>query len=156
MIKPNFVAAYQVDTKGPEGPLYLLLKRSEETYLPGIWQMVTGKIEQNESAAFAVVREMKEETGLTSQEIYNVDVTMFYNQKNSQISFSSNFCAYTNSKDSITLSKHEHSEYKWCSFKEALSLLAFPAQKETLSFIHHQFVMNKPHSVNLVEVCLQV
>lgn len=155
MMQPNFIAAYLVDTSGAE-PLYLLLRRSKLSYLPGIWQMVTGKVEAGENACFSVQREIKEETGLKQTELYNVDVTMFYDQSKGRIAYSANFCAYVSKEDPIMLSESEHDAYQWCTVSEAASLLAFPAQKETLSFIHRHYVLEKPHSINRVNTSVKV
>jgi dATP pyrophosphohydrolase len=150
MTQPNFVAGYIVDNKSNQEPLYLLLRRAPHSYLPGIWQMVTGKLNSEESAGSAITREIFEETGLESSTIFNVDVTMFYDQFKKRIAFSANFCAFINSSEPITLSPKEHDQYQWCTYAEALSLLAFPAQKETLTFINKWFVLQEPNSVNLL------
>ncbi len=152
MTYPNFVAGYIVDIAEKSQPLYLLLKRSKNTYLPGIWQMVTGKVLPNEPASQAVYREINEETGLKLKEIYNVDVTMFYDQIKKKIAFSANFCAYANKNNSIILSDNEHDSYQWCSFSEAFSILAFPSQKETLKFIHNHYVLQKANEANLINL----
>ena len=152
MTQPNFVAGYIVAAKEKEEPLYLLLRRSQKSCLPGIWQIVTGKLNPNENAAQAVQREILEETSLVCLEIYNVDVSMFYEQSKKRIAFSANFCAFANHLSSINLSKTEHDEYRWCTFSEAYSLLAFPSQKETLAFIHKHYVLQKPHSVNVLQI----
>jgi len=44
---------------------FLSLKRSPEQYYPNLWQMVSGKIKENETAYQSAIREIKEETGLT-------------------------------------------------------------------------------------------
>lgn len=148
MVQPNFVAGYIVHHNAPQEPKYLLLRRSQKSYLPGIWQMVTGKLNPDETTANAVKREILEETGLECTNIYNVDVTMFYDQSKNRIAFSANFCAFIDSANPVTLSEMEHDSYKWCTLTEACSHLAFPAQKETLSFIHKYYVLQKPHHVN--------
>lgn len=151
MTQPNFVAAYIVDLESQKEPFYLLLRRSEQSYLPGIWQIVTGKIEHNESASLAVVREINEETSLSCTDLYSIDVTMFYEQTKNHIAFSANFCAYANINNVVSLSKIEHDRYQWCTFIEAFELLAFPSQKETLKFIHQFYVLQKPNPVNKVQ-----
>lgn len=151
MTQLNFVAGYIVDPSAPKEPLYLLLRRSQHSYLPGIWQMVTGKLNPEESASLAVHREILEETGLICKEIYNVDVTMFYDQSKNRIAFSANFCAFASYLQPVILSPKEHDQYQWCTLAEAFSLLAFPAQKETLAFINKQYVLQKPHLVNLLK-----
>lgn len=155
MTQPNFIAGYIVDPCAHCEPLYLLLRRSQKIYLPGIWQMVTGKLEAGETACRAVQREIYEETGLTSIEIYNVDVTMFYEQAKNRIAYSANFCAYVSKDAPITLSANEHDTYQWFPFSEAYSLLAFPSQKETLSFVHRHYVLHKPNPANQVKICAQ-
>jgi len=152
MLKPNFIAGYIVNRGKFQEPLYLLLKRTNTSYLPEIWQMVTGKVAKEESAGEAVLREISEETGLSCSEIYNVDVTIFYDQEKNQIAFSANFCGFVDSMKDVRLSEKEHDEYKWCTFSQALTLLAFPTQKETLRFIHQHFVLSTPNSVNRLKV----
>lgn len=152
MFQPNFVAGYIVDPKAPDGPLYLLLRREQNDYLPGIWQIVTGQLLENEDASIAVQREIFEETGLRCKEFYNVDVTMFYDRAKKRIAFSANFCTFVKHAQSITLSSTEHDAFKWCTFAESLSLLAFPSQKETLAFIHKHYVLEKPHVANVFQI----
>jgi dATP pyrophosphohydrolase len=147
---PNFIAGYVVQYHHSKEPLYLLLQRSQRSYFPGLWQIVTGKLNPDETATAAVKREIAEETGLACSELYNVDVTMFYEQPKNRMAFSANFCAFVKGPIAVVLSPTEHDAYQWCNFLEASSLLAFPAQKQTLAFIHHFYVLQKPHAVNLV------
>ncbi len=150
MTQPNFVAGYVAYKKSNETPVYLLLKRAPTSHLPGIWQMVTGKLKPNESASDAVIREIQEETGLTCSKFYNVDVTMFHEQNKNRIAFSANFCGFANAQEPVHLADDEHSEYRWCSYNEAIDLLAFPSQKKTLEFIHENYVISTPDPVNKV------
>lgn len=154
MIQPNFVAGYIVNNTAQEEPLYLLLRRSEDSYLPGIWQMVTGKLNQNEIASVAVQREILEETGIECLDIYNIDVTMFYDQTKNHIAFSANFCGFTDVLDEVEISD-EHDKYQWHNFSTAYNLLAFPSQKETLTFVHNHYVINKPHSANALKTMVR-
>ncbi len=150
MIQPNFVAGYIADQSEIETPLYLLLRRSQKSHLPGIWQMVTGKLIEGETTSAGVQREILEETGLVCSDLYNVDVTMFYEQSKNHIAFSANFCALVKDPTIVKLCKAEHDAFKWCTLPEACSLLAFPAQKETLAFIHKHYIMQNPHQANLI------
>jgi dihydroneopterin triphosphate diphosphatase len=150
-MKPKFIAVYLVYSSEKDNPLYLLIRRCKTTSFPKIWQIVTGKVELEENVKNAAFREVKEETGISDVELYNVDVTMFYEQSKDSIAFSSNFCGYVNSSNPVNISEHEHDDFKWCYFEEAYKLLAFPSQKETLSFIHTHFVIQKPDCVSKVE-----
>lgn len=147
-MRPQFIAGYLVDNTKSQEPLYLLLKRQDSVYLPGIWQIVTGKVEEHETVSCAIKREVLEETGYIVDCVYNVDITMFYDQTKDQIAFSANFCCLVDSKKSVNISLKEHSDYQWCSFNEAKNLLAFPSQKETLKFIHQNYILNQPNPVN--------
>lgn len=154
MIELKFIAGYIVTYKKDEEPQYLLLKRSSNSYLPGIWQMVTGKIKPNENTAIAVQREILEETGLVCSKIYNVDVTMFYEQYSNHVALCANFCAFVDYASNVKLSMKEHDEYCWVTFAKAYDLLAFPAQKETLTLIHKHYVLKEPHEVNILKINL--
>lgn len=155
MTQPNFIAGYIVDPNRSCEPLYLLLRRSQKSYLPGIWQIVTGKVEEGEAATLAIQREIHEETGLKYDALYSVDVTLFYEQPKNRIAYSANFCAYANKNQPIRLSETEHDAFQWSTFSEAYALLAFPSQKQTLAFIHQYYVQEQPNSVNMVKICKQ-
>ena len=150
MTQPNFIAAYLCDKKSFDQPRYLLLKRSQEVYLPGIWQMVTGKIDLNETAATCVLREIFEETGYQPKAVYNVDVTLFYDQSKHKIAYSANFCALIDAQVLPKISSKEHETFGFFTLEEALQLIAFPSQKQTLQFIHEHFILQIPHEANLL------
>lgn len=149
MLRPHYIAGFVVDPTFEE-PQYLLLRRASSVHLPGIWQMVTGKLNDNEPVHQAVVREIFEETALHPHRLFNVDVTSFYDQHKSSVAFSANFCAFVSSKKEVIISALEHDTYQWCSYSEAFDLLAFPSQKETLNLIHHYFVLQEPHPYNQI------
>jgi len=50
-------------SRNERGPCYLLLKRAENVYMPGIWQGVTGRLEGTENAEEAAWREILEGDG---------------------------------------------------------------------------------------------
>lgn len=58
---PHYEVAVGVIYRGDE---FLILRRSEEQMLGGLWEFPGGKLEAGETAAQAVVREVREETGL--------------------------------------------------------------------------------------------
>lgn len=148
MFQPDYIAVYMY--KDTSSPLYLLLKRSKNVYLPGIWQMVTGKIKPVEAPSFAAKREVLEETGLDTKFFYNVDVTIFFDTHAQKVAASANFACPIPDDYTVILNKKEHDECGFFSFEEALGLLAFPSQKQTLSFIHQHFVLQKPHAANVI------
>lgn len=54
---------------------YLLDLRSKKTVMGGLWEFPGGKIEDNESAEDAIVREIKEETGLDVEIVETLPIT---------------------------------------------------------------------------------
>lgn len=110
---------------------YLALKRSDdEDIYPGIWQVVTGMIEPNESAQGAALRELHEEAGLKPDEFYCLPyIASFFSIRRNQVQHVPVFAAIIGENAVVTLSE-EHSEYKWVSFGEAMKILPFPSHKD--------------------------
>jgi 8-oxo-dGTP pyrophosphatase MutT (NUDIX family) len=90
---------------------FLLLKRSEgDNLYPGIWQIITGKIEKKEKA-----------------------YETFYSPRTDAISLIPLFVCIVDD-DNVILSD-EHSEYRWLDVKKASCQLYFKSQKENVKFI---------------------
>lgn len=132
---------------------YLILKRSENEIFPGLWQMVTGKIECGEKAYETAIREIKEETGLLPKKLWVVpNINSFYSQAEDCISLLPVFAAQLSSSCSVKISE-EHCEYKWVSSKEAKKLFAWQGQRKSIDIIENYFVKEK-NFLDLVEVVL--
>jgi len=130
---------------------FLLLKRSEKEIYPGLWQMVSGKIEKNEKAYEAALREIKEETGLTPQKFWvapNVD--MFYDHTNDRMSFLPVFAALVNSDSKVNIS-NEHSEFMWAKPEDAKKYLTWEGQRKSVDIIT-QYFLNELYFLNFVEI----
>src|SRR5262245_20997855 len=93
---------------------HLLLRRSaQEAYGPGVWQVVTGSIQQGERSADAVRRELAEETGLVAEELFALPgVAVFYFEPTDQVIVSPIFACRLGSSAEPVLSE-EHSEFCW-------------------------------------------
>ncbi len=114
---------------------FLLLKRAENDKLyPGIWQIITGRIEKGEKAFETALREVKEESGLNPERLYVLPhTTTFYSPRTDAISLIPLFICIVDSKK-VKLSE-EHSEYKWLDVTKASQKLYFKSQKENVKFI---------------------
>ena len=133
---------------------FLLLKRAEDQIYPGIWQMVSGKIETGENAYISAVRELKEETGLTPLKIWVAPkVNSFYSDKSDTICLVPVFAVQVEKKSKVQLSK-EHMEFKWVSSKKANKMLAWDGQRKALELIEEYF-MNERSFLNFVEIKIQ-
>ena len=114
---------------------FLLLKRSRKKIYEYLWQGVAGKIEKNELAWQAALRELKEETGLTAQRIFVADyVSKFYEKHGDRINLVPVFGIEVKNKK-VSLSE-EHCNFKWLSFKKAHAKLTWNGQKKGLKAVH--------------------
>lgn len=153
-MQPNFIAAYLIDPEAKPEPLVLLMKRSPQVYLGGVWQMVTGKVNvhHGESILKALRREIREETGFNIEKAYSVNITLFYDELLDQVGFNANFLAFVNHTQTVTLSPEEHSEFCWCTIQDAISRVAFSDQKETLEHLWKYYIKAKPHNAALLKL----
>lgn len=147
---PYCISAYIIH-QTDEGPRYLLIRRCGK-YLPGTWQMVSGGIENGETAMQAALREIQEETGLIPFALYSADaVETFYMQSNDKITFVPVFVAFV--KDlNVSLSPKEHDAYEWLSFEDARDRLVWAEQRRVIAHIHDTCVMRKPNELLRVEI----
>ncbi len=128
-----------------EGPVYLMLKRNTGKHYEHLWQGVAGKIEKGETAWQTIIRELKEETGMSPQKIFVADhIASFYNAKEDIIQMVPIFGIEVKGEEVIL--SEEHIDYKWVTFKEAMSLLTWKGQKEGLKTVHDEVVSNDDRS----------
>ena len=131
---------------------FLLLRRSMNTIYPGIWQGVTGKIENSETPYQTALRELEEETGLKAYKLFTVDkVNMFYDAKKDTMNLVPVFGAIVKSND-IILSK-EHTEYKWCDLNETIKLITWDQQKKGVQIFYDMLIENNTR-LKLMEIKL--
>ena len=104
-------------------------------YPQGHWDFVKGKIEQNETSHETALRETKEETGITNiefvdgfEESVEYDFRFKKEDIHKKVIF---FLAKTNEKN-IKLS-HEHNDYLWLGYDDALKKITFKNAKNVLS-----------------------
>jgi dihydroneopterin triphosphate diphosphatase len=118
-----------------DGIEFLLLKRSEKEIYPGLWQMVTGQVEENETAYHAALREILEETGLRPERLWVVpNVNTFYSHENNTISLLPVFAAKVSGHEEIKICD-EHTESCWYNPEKAKSKLAWEGQRHSVDLI---------------------
>jgi dATP pyrophosphohydrolase len=119
---------------------FLLLKRNKKESYPGLWQMVTGIINDNETAVTAAIREIKEETKLIPQKVWVVpNVNSFYSPDDDSIYNIPVFAGLIEANENPILSD-EHSDFMWASFERAVELLAWEGQRKSVRLIKHYFL----------------
>ena len=104
-------------------------------YPQGHWDFVKGKIEQNETSHEAAIRETKEETGISNIEFvdgFEESVEYDFRFKNEDIHKKVIFFLAKTSEKKISLS-HEHNDYLWLGYDDALKKTTFRNAKNVLS-----------------------
>ena len=107
-----------------DGLRVLALRRAAGTRCTGAWEIVHGRLESSERPEDAAVREVREETGLTIERLYNLTCQPFYLHRLSTVQMSVAFVAFVLS-DEITLGA-EHDRAEWLTPDEAMALLSWP------------------------------
>ena len=110
----------------PTKDKYLLLRRSKDKdFASGVWECVTGRVDQGESFEDAVYREVQEELGMQVQIEFILGTTHFYRgdeiPENELLGVI--YCCSIDDPDSISISA-EHSEYRWVAADEAYDFLS--------------------------------
>lgn len=129
-MKKERSAGVVVCMEKPDGNRFLLLN-----YPTGHWDFVKGKIEQGETLHQTAVRETKEETGISDLEF----VEGFEEKINYNFQFEGEliqkevifFLAKTKTH-TINVS-HEHLDYAWLDYKNALEKVTYQNAKNILS-----------------------
>jgi len=144
MRQPIQVAVYCL-CRTPEGWRVLMLHRVPENF--PIWQGVTGGVEDDESPLTAARREFTEETGVVPHLLEQVDHTYTfpladrwrdkYGWEVDEIT-EHVFVALVDNTVAPALSPREHDEFRWCTVDEALGLMHWESNKESLlSCVRH-------------------
>jgi 8-oxo-dGTP pyrophosphatase MutT (NUDIX family) len=108
---------------------YLLLKRLPERN--GFWQPVTGGVEEGETRDEALQREIMEETGVRNI-VAVIEGLYYFEFSDPNLNQEYVYGVEISPWEKVVLDPKEHSDYRWCSFKEALQLLHWKENKEAL------------------------
>jgi len=114
--------------------LVLSLQRSRGTRCPGSWETVHGRVEANERPEQAAVREVREETGLELDRLYNVTCQPFYLHTIGVVQMAVVFAAFVTEESDVRLGV-EHERHEWLSMREAAARFTWPREREALEHI---------------------
>ena len=105
-------------------------------YPQGHWDFIKGKMEKNETPRETALRETKEETGISDIEFIDgfeesVEYDFRFNNENihKKVIF---FLAKTETLQTVSLS-HEHNDYLWLGYNDALKKTTYGNAKNVLS-----------------------
>lgn len=95
----------------------LVAQRSaDDDFLPGYWELVGGGVESGETLEESVVREVKEETGLTVNSVQRYYDYSFINEKGWQRRATAFVCELTG--DNNVVLSFEHQAFRWIKLEE--------------------------------------
>ena len=115
----------------------LLLRRAAGGRCPGSWEMVHGHVEPGELPADAALRELREETGLEPQSLYNLSrVESFYLHRRDTVMLVGMFVAFVDPAVTARLGP-EHDEFSWLPVEPAKRRLAWPREVRCLEDAVH-------------------
>jgi len=129
-VVPGVVDVYVIRPLA-EGWRVLAVQRALNTRCPGAWETVHGHIEQDEKPEVAAVREIREETGLEIDRLYNVTVQPFYLHKMETVQLAVVFAAFVAEPAEVKLAE-EHQQFEWLSVEEANARFIWPRERDAL------------------------
>ena len=119
--------------KKEEQTKYLLLN-----YAARHWDFVKGNVEPNETEKETVLRELKEETGITDAtfiESFKETIAYFYRRQGLTVHKEVVFFIIETHTEKVELS-FEHVGYIWLDYKQAMEKLTFKNAKDVLQKAH--------------------
>jgi 8-oxo-dGTP diphosphatase len=126
MANGRFYAGIAAVIWSPRTKQYLLLRRSEQKdFGGGIWECVTGRVDQGEGFEDALLREVREELGVQVQVEHILGTTHFYRGSPSpenELVGVVYLCSLADPA-SIRISA-EHTEFRWLPAAQAIELLS--------------------------------
>jgi 8-oxo-dGTP pyrophosphatase MutT (NUDIX family) len=134
-ITPGVVEVFVIRHIGGDWRV-LTLQRAPDGKRPGSWETVYGKIDAREKPGKAALRELREETALEPESLYNVTVSSFYLHESNTIQMCITFAAFVDDDAEVTLSD-EHQLLEWLSVDGACERFTWPREAHALRDAHH-------------------
>jgi dihydroneopterin triphosphate diphosphatase len=109
----------------------LVLERAPAVRCAGAWETVHGRIEPDERPEQAAIREVREETGLAVERLYNVTVQPFYLHQERAVMLAVVFAAVV--PDVPLHLSPEHTRAEWLPIAEAARRFAWPRERANVA-----------------------
>jgi dihydroneopterin triphosphate diphosphatase len=120
---------------------YLLLKRAPgERLYPDLWQLVTGEVEESETARDAAMREVREETGCVPLHLWVVpETTSFFDPVRNEVNLCPVFCVQV-SGDALVQLSEEHAMFEWLPERDAVRRAVWQSHRAILQMVEEYIV----------------
>jgi bis(5'-nucleosidyl)-tetraphosphatase len=125
---------------GGNGPVFLLMVNRK-----GYWEFPKGHVKPGETDEEAAVREVREETGLTSLEIvrgFKVGIKYNYSKKGRRFPKEVLFFLMKTNPSQVEVSE-EHLGYVWLPFEEASKKVSYDNARRVLNQAHSFLMAQK-------------
>ncbi len=130
-MRVGFIDAY-VLRPGAGGLEVLVLRRAPGGRSPGSWETVHGHIEPGETPVQAALRELREETGLEPDRLYNLSrVEAFYRHQTNEIVLIPVFVGVVGGRAGVRHSA-EHDRAEWLEAPAAAARFSWPRERRAL------------------------
>ena len=143
-LRPDLVACWIFRTTRERGLEILLIRRAPGRIFPGMWQCVTGKLE-DERILDGALRELAEETSITAgdlEAVFTLDqVNVFHADHADRIEVEAVFAAQVRPGVEPVLS-HEHDRHRWLTPAEAREIVIWPAYRTAID--HLEWLASHP------------
>ena len=129
---------------------YLVLRRAPDERLhPGMWQIITGMVEEGERAVETALRELKEETGFTPEHLWSLpQLTTFFDVRNNAINLCPVFAVQVKNGTNPVLSS-EHASFDWLPPQSAQSRLVWPSHRAAIDLVDQYIVRGEEAAFRL-------
>jgi len=97
---------------GKDGGSVLMLKRHPSDFMPGIRELPSGGVDEGETLREGIIREVKEETGLDTENVGYYLNYFDYRSRTGKLTRQFNFLLKI-IPGTVTLNPQEHTEYCW-------------------------------------------
>lgn len=136
--RPDLVACWLFRLDAAGRPEILLIRRTPGRMYPGLWQCVTGKLEEGERIADGARREVAEETGLATDDleaVFETDIVNWFHVADlDTLLCEAVFAARVRPGAEVVLSP-EHDDAQWLAPEAAKALVTWPAYERAIDFI---------------------
>jgi dihydroneopterin triphosphate diphosphatase len=122
----------------PGGREILLMRRAPGRILPGLWQCVSGGLEDGERVAEGALRELHEETGFDADAInsfYDLDLVNQFHEPSYDAVVTAAVFAVRVAPDAEPTLSHEHDGARWLPIADAQREVIWPGYRTAIERI---------------------